>query len=96
MESYIADVKCLQQFMEDGSFLMPEIPAALRALQALGAPDYMDYDFLMSITGMAVALSLAARDGSLSGAAHQAVFSGWNRIRITHCGHWTGLGPNIL
>ncbi len=74
MESYIADVKCLQQFMEDGSFLMPEIPAALRALQALGAPDYMDYDFLMSITGMAVRLAWQPGWAAYQVLPNQAVF----------------------
>lgn len=53
---------------------MPEIPAALRALQALGAPDYMDYDFLMSITGMAVRLAWQPGWAAYQGLPNQAVF----------------------
>jgi len=54
---FIEGVKPLQQFMEDGSFLMPEIPAVFRALQAMGAPEYVDYDCLLSLSGMAVRLA---------------------------------------
>ncbi|MCL2507553.1 MAG: hypothetical protein FWF05_00105 [Oscillospiraceae bacterium] len=56
-EKWIGGVKPLKQFMEDGSFLMPEIPAAFRALQAMNAPEYMDYDYLLSVSGMAVRLA---------------------------------------
>lgn len=56
-EKFIENVKPLQQFMEDGSFLMPEVPAVFRALQALGAPDYVDYDYLLSLSGIAVRLA---------------------------------------
>lgn len=55
-EHFIPGIRPLQQFMEDGSFLMPEIPAVYRAVQALNAPDAFDYDYLLSISGMAVRL----------------------------------------
>lgn len=54
---FIENVKPLQQFMDDGSFLMPEIPAVFRTLQTAGAADFLDYDYLLSVSGMAVRLS---------------------------------------
>ncbi len=57
IEKFIPGIRILQQFMEDGSFLMPEIPAVYRALQALNSPTEFDYDYLMSISGMAVRLA---------------------------------------
>ena len=42
-EKFIGNMKPLQQFMEDGPFLVPEIPVVFRALQALSAPEYIDY-----------------------------------------------------
>ena len=50
-------VRPLAQFMEDGSFLMPEVPAVLRALQAMGAPEWLDYDYAMSVSGAALRLT---------------------------------------
>lgn len=44
----IENVKELKQFMDDGSMLLPEIPVLLRLLQTLGAPEEVDYDYLMS------------------------------------------------
>lgn len=64
MESkFIEGVKPLQQFMDDGSFLMPEIPAVLRAAQALHFPAYVDYDYLLSVSGMAWFVLPGSRDG---------------------------------
>lgn len=68
----IENVKPLQQFMEDGSFLMPEIPAAYRALQAAGAPDFIDYDYLLSVSGMAVRLSWQPGWAAYDGIPNQA------------------------
>ncbi len=56
-EKFIPGIHPLQQFMEDGSFLMPEIPAVYRAAQALNAPEAFDYDYLLSLSGMAVRLA---------------------------------------
>jgi len=69
--SVIKNVKPLQQFMEDGSFLMPEIPALFRAVQGLGAPEAIDYDYLLSISGMAVRL---AWQQGWPAHSHQGVF----------------------
>ena len=75
MESkFIEGIKPLQQFMEDGSFLMPEIPAVFRALQALHAPESVDYDYLLSISGMAVHLAWQQGWAEYDSLPNQAVF----------------------
>jgi len=56
-ENFISGVRYLQQFMDDGSFLTPEIPSVLRAVQAINAPDYMDYTYLLSVSGSALRLA---------------------------------------
>jgi hypothetical protein len=53
----IEDIKPLQQFMDDGSMLLPDMPAVFRLMQALGAPAYVDYDYILSISGAAFRLS---------------------------------------
>ena len=73
-EKFIAGVKPLQQFMDDGAFLMPEIPAVFRALQALDAPAYMNYDYLLSLSGMAVRLAWQPGWAAYEGLPNQAVF----------------------
>lgn len=73
-EKFIGGVKPLQQFMDDGSFLMPEIPAVFRALQAMNAPEYVDYDYLLSISGMAVRLAWQQGWAEYEGLPNQAVF----------------------
>lgn len=73
-EKFIAGVKPLQQFMDDGSFLMPEIPTIFRALQVLNAPEYIDYDYLLSISGMAVRLAWQQGWAGHDGLPNQAVF----------------------
>lgn len=73
-EKFIEGVKPLQQFMEDGSFLMPEIPAMLRAIQALNAPEYMDYDYLLSVSGMAVRLAWQQGWAEYADLPNQGVF----------------------
>lgn len=63
----IKGIKPLKQFMDDGSMLLPDIPVAYRLLQTMNAPSYMDYDYLLSISGAAVRLNwqpgFAAYDG---------------------------------
>jgi len=85
-ENYIKHVKPLQQFMEDGSFLMPEIPALFRAVQALGAPEYIDYDYLLSVSGMAVRLAWQQGWAAYEGLPNQAIFLdgkyGWSVIEL--------------
>jgi len=71
---FIENIKPLQQFMDDGSFLMPEIPAVFRALQALGAPEYVDYDYLLSLSGMAVRLAWQPGWAAYDGLPNQGVF----------------------
>ncbi len=73
-EKFIEGVMPLQQFMEDGSFLMPEIPAVLRALQALKAPKYIDYDYLLSVSGMAVRLAWQQGWAEYVGLPNQGIF----------------------
>ena len=73
-EKFIQNVKPLQQFMEDGSFLMPEIPAVFRAMQAMGAPEFIDYDYLLSISGMAVRLAWQPGWAAYDGLPNQGVF----------------------
>lgn len=73
-EKFIEGIKPLQQFMEDGSFLMPEIPAVFRAMQALKAPDYIDYDYLLSVSGMAVRLAWQQGWAEYVGVPNQGVF----------------------
>lgn len=75
MESkFIEGVKPLQQFMDDGSFLMPEIPAVLRAAQALHFPAYVDYDYLLSVSGMAVRLAWQQGWAEYADLPNQAIF----------------------
>jgi len=73
-EKFIANVKPLRQFMDDGSFLLQEIPEVFRALQAMGAPEYIDYDYLLSISGMAVRLAWQPGWAAYDGLHNQAVF----------------------
>lgn len=73
-EKFIEGVKPLQQFMEDGSFLMPEIPAVYRAMQALNAPEYIDYDYLLSVSGMAVRLAWQQGWAEYAALPNQGVF----------------------
>lgn len=61
----IENVKELKQFMDDGSMLLPEIPVLLRLLQTLGAPEEVDYDYLMSNFRFRCAAELAAGLGGL-------------------------------
>lgn len=73
MESkIIAGVKPLAQFMDDGSFLMPEIPAVYRAIQALGCPAWVDYDYVLSLSGAAVRLSWQQGWASYDGLPNQS------------------------
>ncbi|MCL2463219.1 MAG: hypothetical protein FWF44_11180 [Defluviitaleaceae bacterium] len=71
---FIEGVRPLQQFMDDGSFLMPEIPAVFRVLQALCAPDYIDYDYLLSVSGMAVRLAWQQGWAAYGGLPNQGAF----------------------
>jgi hypothetical protein len=73
-ERFIEGVRPLQQFMDDGSFLMPEIPAVFRLLQAMNAPDYVDYDYLLSLSGMAVRLAWQQGWAEYEGLPNQAIF----------------------
>lgn len=73
-EKFLSGIRPLEQFMEDGSFLMPEIPAVLRALQAIHAPDEVDYDYLLSISGMAVRLAWQPGWAEYQGLPNQGVF----------------------
>lgn len=68
----IAGVKPLAQFMDDGSFLMPEIPAVFRAVQALGCPAWVDYDYVLSLSGAAVRLTWQQGWASYAGPANQS------------------------
>ena len=81
-EHWIAGVKPLAQFMEDGSFLMPEIPALLRALQAMGAPAAFDYDYLLSLSGMAVRLVWQQGWAEYRDTPNQGVFYGKNVVEL--------------
>lgn len=65
-------VRPLAQFMEDGSFLMPEVPAVLRALQAMGAPEWLDYDYAMSVSGAALRLTWQMGWAGYEGLPNQA------------------------
>ena len=73
-EKFIEGVKPLQQFMDDGSFLMPEIPAVFRAMQALNAPEQIDYDYLLSVSGMAVRLAWQQGWAEYESLPNQAIF----------------------
>ncbi len=73
-EFFINGVKPLQQFMEDGSFLMPEIPAVLRAVQAMNAPVEFDYDYLLSVSGIAVRLAWQQGWAEYEAQPNQAIF----------------------
>lgn len=68
----IAGIKPLAQFMDDGSFLLPEIPAVFRAVQALGCPEWVDYDYVLSISGAAVRLSWQPGWAAYDGLPNQA------------------------
>ena len=81
-EHWIAGVKPLAQFMEDGSFLMPEIPALLRALPAMGAPAAFDYDYLLSLSGMAVRLVWQQGWAEYRDTPNQGVFYGKNVVEL--------------
>ena len=57
-DKLIEGIKEIHQFTEgEGNFLLPYAPAYLRLLQSLGAPDYMDYDFVLCVSGAAVRVS---------------------------------------
>ena len=73
-DKFIANVSPLQQFMDDGSFLMPEIPAVFRAMQAMRMPEYIDYDYLLSLSGMAVRLAWQPGWAAYEGLPNQGVF----------------------
>lgn len=73
---FICGVKPLQQFMEDGSFLMPEIPAVLRAAQAMNSPEYIDYDYLLSVSGMALRLAWQQGWAEYADIPNQGIFYG--------------------
>jgi len=68
----IAGVKPLAQFMDDGSFLLPEIPAVYRAVQALGCPAWVDYDYVLSVSGAAVRLTWQQGWAAYDGPANQS------------------------
>ena len=53
---------------------MPEIPAVLRAIQALNAPECMDYDYLLSVSGMAVRLAWQQGWAEYADLPNQGVF----------------------
>ncbi|MDF2700775.1 MAG: hypothetical protein K0Q49_2338 [Haloplasmataceae bacterium] len=54
----ITGIKEIHQFMKDeGNFLLPFAPAFLRLLQSLNAPNYMNYDFVMCVSGASTRLS---------------------------------------
>lgn len=53
----IDNVKILYQMMDDGSMLLPDMPVVYRLMQVLGSPSWVDYDYIMSISGAAVRLS---------------------------------------
>ncbi len=73
-ENFILGVRPLQQFMEDGSFLMPEIPAAFRAIQALHAPDFMDYTYLLSVSGSALRIAWQQGWAGYDNVPNQGIF----------------------
>lgn len=57
-DKIIGGIKEIHQFMGDeGNFLLPYAPAYLRLLQALDAPEYMDYNFVLCVSGAAVRVS---------------------------------------
>lgn len=57
-DKMIGGIKKIHQFMEgEGNFLLPFAPAYLRLLQALNAPAYMDYNFVLCVSGAAVRVS---------------------------------------
>ncbi len=54
----ISGIREVRQFMKgEGNFLLAYAPAFLRLLQSLGAPEYMDYNFVMAVSGAATRLS---------------------------------------
>jgi hypothetical protein len=54
----IENIKEIHQFMDgEGNFLLPYAPVYLRLLQSLNAPDYMDYWFVLAVSGAATRLS---------------------------------------
>jgi len=73
-EKFVEGVKPLQQFMDDGSFLMLDISAIFRAMQALRAPEYVDYDYLLSVSGMAVRLAWQQGWAGFTGLPNKSVF----------------------
>ena len=79
----IENVKELKQFMDDGSMLLPEIPVLLRLLQTLGAPEEVDYDYLMSISGSAVRLSWQQGWAAYEGEPNQSgLFADGDRLSL--------------
>lgn len=53
----ITGVKQVRQFMDDGSMLAVSAGAMFRLLQSMGAPGYMDYDFIVSTSGAGARLT---------------------------------------
>jgi hypothetical protein len=43
--------------MDDGNMLLPDMPVVFRLAQTLDAPEHVDYDYVMGISGAAVRLS---------------------------------------
>lgn len=82
MERKLIDgVKHLKQFMDDGSMLLPDIPVAFRLLQTMNAPNYMDYDYLLSISGAAVRLSWQPGFAAYEGEPNQSeLFASGDRL----------------
>ena len=57
-DKLIGGIKECHQFMgEEGNFLLPYAPVFLRLLESMNAPEYMDYSFVMSISGATTRLS---------------------------------------
>ena len=61
MKDVLLPVREIRQFMpgegEGNLFLLPYAPAYLRLLQSLGAPEHMNYSFVMSVSGAATRLA---------------------------------------
>ena len=73
-EKFIANVKPLQESMDGDYYLLRDIPEVFRALQAMGAPEYIDYDYLLSVSGMAVKLAWQPGWAGREGLSNQADF----------------------
>ena len=57
-DKIIGGIKEIHQFMGDeGNFLLPYAPAYLRLIQTLDAPEYMDYNCVLCVSGAATRVS---------------------------------------